>query len=100
MVKSKYKNEYSGMLHRHPKMEGQKNVPLDHVIVDRSEWEKTRQFLIERKAFMKMLEPVYTTFKDFWKDVPKPGVAVLMSFNDLRQWSENVFRQSRIKKLN
>lgn len=54
------------------------NIPFPHVSRD------------------KKSNPKYVSFEDFWKTVPPKGAAVFMSIDDLKEWSETVFDQSRV----
>lgn len=40
-------------LHNHPHMERMVDLPTDHVIIDREEWEKLIVFFNERPALIK-----------------------------------------------
>lgn len=42
-------------LHNHTGMEKQLNVPTDHVIVDRKDWEKVVRFFNENPGYIKLL---------------------------------------------
>jgi len=43
----------------------------------------------------KKSNPKYVSFNDFWETVPSKGCAVLMSIDDLKEWSETVFNKAR-----
>ena len=59
----------------------------------------------EQKAAWKLLKikllmkDKYPKFKDFWDKVGYKGDNVFMNLDDLKSWSENVFKISRIKSL-
>lgn len=47
VTKSQNKRIGENYLHNHPEMEMQLNIPRNHVIVDRKDWEEVVKFVIE-----------------------------------------------------
>jgi hypothetical protein len=58
-----------------------------------------------KNPFLENLEKIgsldfkYPFFKDFWKMVPEKGVVVMMTIQELEDWSKTVFLAARQRKI-